>query len=231
MPLGEGIDPDGERHGARPEHIDHPVVVEAHVEAELLQAAREPPGGDLSLVLAGGARAGDLPRRPDAGRGVRPAQLHGDHAVLLAVLHVHAGERDLAQVQVAAHAEAAHDVVDDDVDLGLGLGLRQGGLLAAVHGGEAVQVGAHVLVDQSVAVRQGLHAVLLDGRGHRTRSVPPENHSHRPCIFKCLCAGSRCVTRTRSITSADGGGRLVHLSDSEILRPGRILRFRCPIWL
>lgn len=112
MPFGKRVDPDCKRHRASPQHIHHAVVVEVHVEAELLQAPGEPPRGHLGLRLAGGPRARDLARGPDAGGGVGPAQLHRDHAVLAPVLHVYAVQSNVAQVQVAPHTKTAHHIVD-----------------------------------------------------------------------------------------------------------------------
>ena len=45
------------------------------------------------------------------------------HPALLPVLHVESPESDVSQIEVAADAEAAHHVVDDHVQLGVGLGL------------------------------------------------------------------------------------------------------------
>ena len=49
---------------------------------QLLEDARELPGGSLGLLLRVGPSARDLPRGPDWGRRVGMAQLHSHHPVL-----------------------------------------------------------------------------------------------------------------------------------------------------
>lgn len=42
---------DGPRHAAGAQHVHHAKVIEAHVEAELLQTTGIPAGGDFGLVV------------------------------------------------------------------------------------------------------------------------------------------------------------------------------------
>ena len=107
---------DGEGHRARGEHVDHPVVAQGHLELHLLQEATIASRRSVRLGLGLGARARYLARRPDGGGGVRLAQAHVHHAVLLLVLDVQAEESDAAQIEVTLGRVRAHHVVDVDLD-------------------------------------------------------------------------------------------------------------------
>ena len=75
--LREVRDPDGERHGARGEHIHHAEVAETRLVVQMfVEVAGHPSRGDPGLGFRSAARADDFSGGPHRGGGVRFTELH-----------------------------------------------------------------------------------------------------------------------------------------------------------
>lgn len=189
----EGINFDGKGHAASAEHINHSIVIKSDFKSEFLQTASESPGGLFGGHFAGGAGARDFARRPNARCCVGSSQFHRNHAILFAILHIRAIQRNFTQIQMAPHTETAHYIVYNYVYFGLLFGrhlLRYRWLLLQVESVvervlRAVMVLLHKAPISAIGQRLCRQSVLLNS-GCRCHNIHAHSYKQRKIPAKSI---------------------------------------------